>query len=67
MLLGLGLYHRSLAILLFAVVIFVLFHLYVVFVEEPGLEKRFGEGYYAYKKLVNRWIPKFWHRAQALP
>jgi protein-S-isoprenylcysteine O-methyltransferase Ste14 len=64
---GFGLYQGSLAILLFAVATFVLFHLYVVFIEEPGLETRFGESYFAYKESVNRWIPKFSHRAQAAP
>jgi protein-S-isoprenylcysteine O-methyltransferase Ste14 len=64
---GFGLYQRSLAILLFAVAVFMLFHLYVVFVEEPGLKARFGESYLAYKQSVNRWIPKFSHSAQAAP
>jgi protein-S-isoprenylcysteine O-methyltransferase Ste14 len=64
---GFGLYQRSLAILLFTGATFVLFHLYVVFIEEPGLETRFGENYVAYKESVNRWIPKFSHRAQAAP
>jgi len=58
---GFGLYRRAVAILLFTVVMFVLFHLYVVFVEEPGLQARFGESYFAYKRSVNRWIPKFSH------
>jgi protein-S-isoprenylcysteine O-methyltransferase Ste14 len=65
MLMGFGLYQRSLAILLFAVAIFVLFHLYVVFVEEPGLEARFGESYFAYKGSVNRWLPRSPHSAHA--
>ena len=67
MLMGFGLYERSLAILLFAIAIFVLFHLYVVFVEEPGLEARFGESYLAYKRSVNRWLPRFTHHAHAAP
>jgi protein-S-isoprenylcysteine O-methyltransferase Ste14 len=64
---GFGLYQRSLAILLFCLSTFVLFHLYVVFIEEPGLEARFGESYFAYKESVNRWIPKFSHRAPTAP
>jgi protein-S-isoprenylcysteine O-methyltransferase Ste14 len=56
---GFGFYQRSLAILLFAVGMFALFHLFVFFVEEPGLERRFGESYAAYKRSVNRWFPKF--------
>ena len=64
---GFGFYQRSLAILLFAVAVFALFHLYVVFVEEPGLQARFGESYLAYKRAVNRWIPKFLQRTRSAP
>jgi protein-S-isoprenylcysteine O-methyltransferase Ste14 len=67
MLMGFGLYQRSLAILLFAVAILVLFHVYVVFVEEPGLEARFGESYFAYKQTVNRWLPRLLRSAHAAP
>ena len=31
---------------------------YFVFVEEPGLERRFGEPYREYKARVPRWIPR---------
>ncbi len=30
---------------------------YFVLVEEPGLERRFGDEYRAYKRAVPRWIP----------
>jgi protein-S-isoprenylcysteine O-methyltransferase Ste14 len=30
----------------------------VVLVEEPGLERRFGESYLAYKRAVRRWLPR---------
>ena len=56
---GLGFYQRSLSILLFGLSMSALFHLFVVFVEEPGLKRRFGESYFAYKQSVNRWLPKF--------
>lgn len=32
--------------------------LYFKYIEEPALEKRFGNPYTEYKKGVNRWIPK---------
>ena len=32
-------------------------HLVVVYVEEPKLERRFGQSYRAYMSQVNRWIP----------
>lgn len=67
LLIGFGLYRQSPAILLYSVVIILLFHLYVVFIEEPGLESRFGGSYFAYKQSVNRWLPKFSDRAHAAP
>jgi protein-S-isoprenylcysteine O-methyltransferase Ste14 len=67
MLVGWSLCQRSLTVLLFAFAVFVLFHLYVVFVEEPGLEARFGESYFAYKQSVNRWLPRFPQSAHAAP
>ncbi|OGU77416.1 MAG: hypothetical protein A2V93_09515 [Ignavibacteria bacterium RBG_16_34_14] len=59
LLVGFGLYHHSISILILTVILFFLFHLFVVFVEEPGLERRFGESYIGYKNSVNRWIPKW--------
>ena len=35
-----------------------LFHLFVVFHEEPELRKRFGEDYETYRARVGRWLPK---------
>lgn len=55
---GLGLYEASLSILLFAAALFVALHLVIVYVEEPGLERRFGESYQDYKRSVNRWLPR---------
>ena len=34
------------------------FHLYVVYFEEPGLKKRFGQEYLDYLKKVPRWLPR---------
>jgi protein-S-isoprenylcysteine O-methyltransferase Ste14 len=59
LMLGLGLYESSVSILLLAWALFLFFHVVVVYVEEPGLEKRFGESYREYKRSVNRWLPKF--------
>ena len=33
-------------------------HLNFLFIEEPGLEKRFGDAYRRYKANVPRWIPR---------
>jgi protein-S-isoprenylcysteine O-methyltransferase Ste14 len=59
MMLGLALFSRSISILLFSALLLLLIHTFVVFVEEPGLEKRFGESYLKYKHSVNRWLPTF--------
>jgi|SRR5579872_1803827 len=59
LMLGLGLYESSVTVVLSAAALFLLLHLIVVYGEEPGLEKRFGEGYRDYKRSVNRWIPRF--------
>ncbi len=56
---GFGLYIQSISIVLFSLVFLVIAHLFVFFVEEPGLENRFGQSYLDYKKSVNRWIPKW--------
>jgi protein-S-isoprenylcysteine O-methyltransferase Ste14 len=56
---GLGLFECSLSLLLFAVLLFVFLHLVVIFVEEPGLERRFGDSYRSYKQSVNRWMPTY--------
>jgi protein-S-isoprenylcysteine O-methyltransferase Ste14 len=56
--LGLALYHHSISLLLFSIFLFVLFHVLVVYAEEPGLEKRFGESYLTYKRSLNRWLPR---------
>ena len=57
MMCGLALFYRSLSILLFSVVLFLVMHAVVVFLEEPALEKRFGQSYLQYKRSVNRWLP----------
>jgi len=57
-LLGEALAFRSPALLVYAVVAWVAWHLAVVFVEEPGLRRRFGPEYEAYARRVPRWIPR---------
>lgn len=55
---GYGLWQRSAAIAIFSLAFLVIFHLFVVLVEEPGLEQRFGQSYLAYKRRVRRWLPR---------
>jgi protein-S-isoprenylcysteine O-methyltransferase Ste14 len=55
---GYGLWERSAAVTMFALAFLLIFHVFVVLVEEPGLERRFGESYLAYKRAVHRWLPR---------
>jgi protein-S-isoprenylcysteine O-methyltransferase Ste14 len=58
MLAGQGLFFGSVRILLYAVLVGVGFHLFVVFYEEPTLRARFGAEYEDYCRRVPRWIPQ---------
>ena len=58
LLVGFGGWRTSLAMILLAVPIAALVHLFVVLYEERTLERRFGLQYVAYRALVNRWLPK---------
>jgi protein-S-isoprenylcysteine O-methyltransferase Ste14 len=59
MMLGLALFCRSISILLFSAILFLVLHGIVVLWEESFLEKRYGESYLQYKHSVNRWLPTF--------
>jgi protein-S-isoprenylcysteine O-methyltransferase Ste14 len=45
----------SVSLLEYALLVFVLFHLFVVLYEEPALTSQFGESYRAYRRAVPRW------------
>jgi len=49
----------SYGIIKLAILVFILSEVYLIFAEEPGLEKRFGKEYIEYKRNVPRWIPRF--------
>ena len=55
---GYGLLEGSAAVVLLSLLLLLAAHVFVVFVEEPGLERRFGESYLAYKRDVRRWLPR---------
>lgn len=59
-LLGAGLILRSPSVVLLAAGFIVLFHVFVVVIEEPTLERSFGESYLDYQRAVGRWLPRFW-------
>lgn len=47
----------SFAALLVALAMLAAAHVFTVLYEEPALERRFGEGYRAYRRRTRRWIP----------
>lgn len=55
---GFGLYVRSFAVLIFAAAWFLMIHTFVLFIEEPGLRRRFGRTYDEYCRRVHRWMPR---------
>jgi protein-S-isoprenylcysteine O-methyltransferase Ste14 len=57
-LLGEALLFESLPLLAYASLIGMLFHLFVVFYEEPTLKRKFGAEYEAYCRAVPRWLPR---------
>jgi protein-S-isoprenylcysteine O-methyltransferase Ste14 len=58
LLIGQALFWGSWQVGLLACIFICINHVYFVFSEEPGLEKRFGESYRLYKANVPRWIPR---------
>lgn len=58
LLLGEGLFYGSQTILLYALIVALMFHLFVVLYEEPILRRQFGATYEAYCHQVPRWIPR---------
>ncbi len=47
-----------LLILLYAFLFLFVIHIYVVVIEEPKLQERFGKEYEEYTKSIPRWVPK---------
>jgi protein-S-isoprenylcysteine O-methyltransferase Ste14 len=48
----------STAVAWYGVAVALLFHLFVVLVEEPLLRRRFGAAYESYRRAVPRWVPR---------
>ncbi len=55
--LGWAAYLHSARLLAYALVAVLCFHLFVVVVEEPTLQRKFGDAYEQYRRTVRRWIP----------
>ena len=58
MVFGQALGFDSPGIFLYGLLVVILVRIFVAYIEEPGLEKRFGEEYLAYKKAVSPWFPR---------
>jgi protein-S-isoprenylcysteine O-methyltransferase Ste14 len=57
-LIGEALFLGSRVLAIWAVVFFLINAIYFRLLEEPGLDRRFGEEYRRYKAAVPRWIPR---------
>ena len=49
---------RSLLLVEYALLVWLVVHLFVVFVEEPSLRSQFGASYETYLSTVRRWLPR---------
>ncbi len=47
---------RSVYLLIYTIVVFILFHLFVKYKEEPRLKRDFGQDYEMYCQTVRRWM-----------
>lgn len=45
-------------LLIYAMIVFLAFHVFVTYYEEPNLKRKFGASYESYLKKVPRWIPR---------
>lgn len=58
MITGEALFHGSLRLAGWVATFFMINCIYFIALEEPGLERRFGDDYRRYKAAVPRWIPR---------
>ena len=56
--LGQAIAYGSLTLLVYAAVMWLVVHAFVVLYEEPDLRQRFGESYESYLRAVPRWVPR---------
>lgn len=62
MLIGEAIFFETTILVLYAALVVMIFHLWVVVYEEPTLKRKFGESYANYCEQVSRWLPRFYHR-----
>jgi protein-S-isoprenylcysteine O-methyltransferase Ste14 len=58
-LLGESLFFESRRLLLYAGVVWLIVHSFVLAYEEPTLRRKFGAAYEEYRRRVPRWLPRF--------
>ena len=56
--LGQAIAYGSLILVVYAVVMWLVVHAFVVLYEEPDLLRRFGDSYESYRRAVPRWLPR---------
>jgi len=56
--LGEAVFFLSLTLLLYAVCLASAFQVFVMLIEEPGLQRRYGAMYSDYCNITNRWLPR---------
>jgi protein-S-isoprenylcysteine O-methyltransferase Ste14 len=54
---GEAIFFESTALFIYAFVLFLIFHFWVLIYEEPTLRKKFGASYEEYCREVMRWLP----------
>lgn len=57
-LLGEAIFFESFALFAYAILLWFLFHIFVVYYEEPHLKEKFGSEYEEYCRRVPRWFPR---------
>lgn len=55
---GEAVFLSSLSVAIYAAFVFTIFHLFIVFYEEPTLREKFGDSYESYRASVPRWLPR---------
>ena len=58
MIIGHFLWFRYWNLLVYAIIVFLAFHTFVTYYEEPTLKRKFGKSYEDYLQRVPRWIPR---------
>lgn len=56
-LIGEAVFFQSAALLIYAFVLFLIFHIWILIYEEPTLREKFGASYDEYCGKVSRWMP----------